>query len=318
MSLSSLRRFSFETKSVCDVYMVKQKNSVSDWIKPIEKAVTDELNKDNNAGLEDYDGSHDMSHFKLVSALSQRLAKTVDANELVCYAAGMLHDIVNLPKNHPNSGECSRLASERAREILTELDFPEDIDNVCHAILTHSYSAEKSGLLPSTLEAKCVQDADRMNALGAFGLMRTFHVSGGMGSKIMDEMDPGAKNRPFNDRANALDHFKVKLDKLYGKMKTDAGKEIAQPLSKFLDDFYDGILQDFEKGNKESGRFQIAEVYHKAGRNRIALFNFEDPLANKTGRVLEPEKYALDGLLKSEDPDILKFIKQFEFEINGY
>lgn len=274
------------------------------WIEPIEMAVKNEFAIKGND-----DAAHDMGHFKRVSTMSVRFAKEENANELVTYAAGMLHDIVNLPKSHPESKNSSFLASSRALIILNELNFPNElIPNVCHAIHAHSFSAN---IETETIEAKCVQDADRMEALGAFGLMRVFYISGKLGSKIMHESDPEGTHRNLDDKEYALDHFHQKLFKLQNTMKTKAGSETAKSLTQFLENFWIDIIQ-----NQQSGPFQIADVYYNAGKNNALLFNSEDPFALK--RDLNPDQFALDALLPSNDPHILKFINQLKFELNGY
>lgn len=281
--------------------------SVLEWIKPIEEAVRDEL-----LATESRDASHDISHLQRVSTLGRRFAKEEKADELVTYAAGMLHDIVNLPKNHPDIKNCSRLASERAAILLDGLNFPKElIPNVCHAIHAHSFSAN---IEPETIEAKCLQDADRMEALGALGLIRLFYVSGKLGNKILDEKDPEGEQRMYNDKKYALDHFPLKLFTLYGTMKTGVGSKTAQPLHAFLKDFRKEIIQDHWKGNKESGPFQIAEVYRNAGHNNRALFDQQDPFATQR-HYLYPDKYALDSLLDSNNSYIKKFVRQLQFEL---
>ncbi len=285
-------------------------NNLSIWLKPIEEAVHKELLEAGND-----DGSHDMGHLQRVSALSRLFTREENGNELIAYAAGMLHDIVNLPKNHPNIKNCSLLASERSREILTTLNFPAAfIPNVCHAIHAHSFSANVE---PKTIEAKCVQDADRMEALGAFGLMRTFYVSGKFRSKILHESDPEGCNRTLNDKEYALDHFPLKLLTLHGTMKTEAGRKTALSLAEFLEEFRKNLIQDYISGNKQSGRFKVAEVYQQAGQKNMALFDLQDPFACN-GRGLDLNTYALDGLLNSNDPYITAFIDQLKFELNGY
>ncbi len=288
----------------------QQAQSYEKWIEPITNAVKAELLATNNQ-----DGSHDFGHLERVSSLAVRFAEKENADVLVCFAAAMLHDIVNLPKNHPDIKLCSKFAAERAETILNQLNFPkESIRNVCHAIHAHSYSAN---IEPETIEAKCVQDADRMEALGAFGLMRVFYVSGQKKTQIMHDKDPQALNRDYDDRTYALDHFQVKLFKLASMMKTRSGKEMAGSLTEFLAEFYKSILVDKIKGDLQSGRFLFAETYYDAGKNNRALFNSEDPFAQK-GRGLEPSKYAVDALLPKEDEFIKAFIEQLRFELNGY
>ncbi|MGK7489577.1 HD domain-containing protein, partial [Salmonella enterica] len=77
-------------------------------------------------------------------------------------------------------------------------DFPaEKLAGICHAIEAHSFSAK---IAPTTPEAKIVQDADRLEALGAIGLARVFAVSGALGVALFDADDPFADRRPLNDK----------------------------------------------------------------------------------------------------------------------
>ncbi|MCP5995663.1 HD domain-containing protein, partial [Klebsiella pneumoniae] len=103
----------------------------------------------------------------------------------------------------------SRLAARKTREILSRdfPDFPPDrYAAVEHAIEAHSFSA---GIAPQSLEAKIVQDADRLEALGAIGLARVFAVSGALGTALFDADDPFAGARALDDKAFALDHFQT-------------------------------------------------------------------------------------------------------------
>ena len=151
------------------------------------------------------DSAHDISHFRRVWKTARTLNQMegAQADELVLLAAAYLHDIVSLPKNHPERHLSSRLAAKEAAIILLELGFPTDkINTVCHAIEAHSFSAN---LPANTLEAKLLQDADRMEALGAIGLARVFYTSGRMEREMFDPYDPLAKHRQLNDMQFALD-----------------------------------------------------------------------------------------------------------------
>lgn len=96
-------------------------------------------------------------------------------------------------------------------------------------------SARKSP--PLTTEAKIVQDADRLEALGAIGLARLFAVSGALGLALFDGEDPFAQHRPLDDKRYALDHFQTKLLKLPQTMQTARGKQLAQHNAQFLVEF---------------------------------------------------------------------------------
>lgn len=190
------------------------------------------------------DSAHDIAHFRRVwkTARQLNLNEGNPANNLVLLAAAYLHDIVSLPKNHPERHLSSRLAAKEAAVILLELCFPyQHIDAVCHAIEAHSFSAN---LEAKTIEAKILQDADRMEALGAIGLARVFYTSGRMERDMFDSYDPLAKHRQLDDLQYALDHFFVKLYKVADSMQTKAGKEMAQQRREFLEQYVSQLLTE--------------------------------------------------------------------------
>ena len=173
------------------------------------------------------DGAHDASHLERVWRNAQALlAHHAEADALVVMAACYLHDLVNLPKNDPGRAQASRRSARLARTELTRLGFPEErLDAVAHAIEAHSFSA---AIAPATLEAKIVQDADRLDSLGAIGLARMFYIAGCMGSALAHPSDPLASDRPLDDRAYSLDHIVVKLATLPAMMQLDAGRALAE------------------------------------------------------------------------------------------
>lgn len=180
------------------------------------------------------DSAHDISHFRRVWMTARKIMIHHQADPLVVLTACYFHDIVSLPKNHPERSQSSRLAARKTRDILHRdfPDFPPDrFAAVEHAIEAHSFSA---GIAPQSIEAKIVQDADRLEALGAIGLARVFAVSGALGVALFDAEDPFADARPLDDRAFALDHFQTKLLRLPDTMQTDVGRDLAQHNADFL------------------------------------------------------------------------------------
>lgn len=173
------------------------------------------------------DGAHDANHLDRVWRNAQALlAHHTDADTLVVLAACYLHDLVNVPKNDPRRARASTLSAALARRRLTDLGFPLDkLDAVAHAIEAHSFSA---AIPATTLEARIVQDADRLDGLGAVGLARMFYIAGRMGSNLAHGADPLAQARPLDDRAYALDHIPAKLAKLPAMMQTEAGRLLAE------------------------------------------------------------------------------------------
>ena len=182
------------------------------------------------------DAAHDASHLDRVWRNARELlAEHPEADVLVVLAACYLHDLVNLPKNDPARATASRQSALLARERLPALGFPpEKLDAVAHAIECHSFSA---AIPPQTLEARIVQDADRLDGLGAVGLARMFYIAGRMGSSLAHGADPLALGRPLDDQAYSLDHIPVKLARLPGMMQTAAGRRLGERRLALLNDF---------------------------------------------------------------------------------
>jgi uncharacterized protein len=182
-----------------------------------------------------HDAAHDINHIKRVVASAKKLCAIEQANINVVLPAAWLHDCVSFPKNHPDNKRASTLAGEKAVEFLTSIDYPtEYLDAIAHAIKTHSYSAN---FTPETLEAQIVQDADRLDGLGAIGVSRCMLVSGKLGSKIYHTEDPFCQSRTPDSKVAAVDHFYEKLFKTAKTMTTKAGLQEAQKRVEFMQRF---------------------------------------------------------------------------------
>lgn len=186
------------------------------------------------------DGSHDVHHARRVLLNAKEIAErgSAPADMHVLTAAAYLHDLVNVPKNSPDRSRASSLSAEAAEPILESLDFnAEEITATQHAIAAHSFSAN---IPPESTEAKILQDADRMESLGALGIARTFYTAGRLSSRLFDGDDPFGADRELNDSRFAIDHFKMKLLGLAETMQTEAGKRVAvertHSMRRFLDD----------------------------------------------------------------------------------
>jgi uncharacterized protein len=199
------------------------------------------------ASTADDDGAHDASHLDRVWRNAQAImagesaasgtsgTSGAQADTLAVLAACYLHDLVNVPKNDPRRAHASRLSSELARSELQRLGFPAaKLDLVAHAIEAHSFSA---AIPATTLEAKIVQDADRLDGLGAVGLARMFYIAGRMGSSLAHGGDPLGIDRALDDKAYSLDHIPVKLAKLPGMMQTAAGRRLGEQRLAMLEAF---------------------------------------------------------------------------------
>ena len=189
------------------------------------------------------DGAHDLPHLQRVWHTVRTLQAEEGGDFEVLLAAVLLHDCVAVEKNSPLRSQASRLAADKAANVLAELAWPASkIAAVSHAIEAHSFSAN---ITPLTLEAKLVQDADRLDSLGMLGVARTFYVAGRMGSALYDPRDPEAKTRDYDDTRFCLDHFQTKLLHLADGFQTGAGQRLAQirhqRLKGFMEQFKEEI-----------------------------------------------------------------------------
>lgn len=193
------------------------------------------------AGLQD--GSHDLSHIHRVWVNAQRIQRVEGGDLEVLLAATVLHDCVAVEKNSPLRDQASTLSADKAASILVGMGWPvQRIEQVAHAVKTHSYSA---GFEPRTIEAKILQDSDRLDALGALGIARCFYTAGLMGSALYDFENPAAQGRAYRDTAYAIEHFQTKLLKLASGFTTGEGARLAAErharLEAFLADFMEEL-----------------------------------------------------------------------------
>lgn len=179
------------------------------------------------------DPAHDFSHVQRVIANCQAIHALDGGEWEIIVAAALLHDIVNLPKNHPNRKEASALSARAAREYLREDFSEEERERICSAILEHSFSLRRA---PGSIEAAILQDADRLDALGAIGVMRTIATGAKMGSAFYKLEDPFAQSRE-PEEGNVVDHFYIKLLKLGEGMNTPTGRRLAHERVEYMRDF---------------------------------------------------------------------------------
>lgn len=192
----------------------------------------------------DEDGSHDFAHLTRVQKNANQIADEI--GEPVCrltvLAAVWLHDIVSLEKNDPRRVATSRLAAAKAKGLLEDACFPpEKLEGTVHAIEAHSFSAN---IEPRSIEAMILQDADRLDALGAVGVARTFYVGGRIGTALCHGEDMLARKRPLDDASYSLDHFQSKILKLPESMKTTPGRRIAEERAAFVRAFVEQFCRE--------------------------------------------------------------------------
>lgn len=188
------------------------------------------------------DAGHDLGHVQRVLRAAERIGIAEGADPQVVLPAAWLHDCVVVAKNSPLRSKASRMAAERAVEFLESIAYDRKlIPAVAHAIAAHSFSA---AIAPETIEAKVVQDADRLEALGALGLARCLMTGGAMGRQLLHADEPFPVDREADDAASSLDHLFVKLLKLPSLMQTRSGRSVAEERAEFLVQFLRALASE--------------------------------------------------------------------------
>ena len=189
----------------------------------------------------DGDPGHDLAHFLRVARWTVRIGGAgVDRREAL--AAALLHDVVNVPKDSPSRARASELCAGVAREVLPRHGFaPGSIDRIADAIRDHSYSR---GAIPETRLGRALQDADRLEALGALGIFRTATCGARMGALYVHPDDPWAAQRELDDSRYTVDHFFVKLLGLPATMLTETGRAEAERRTAFMRAFLDQLASE--------------------------------------------------------------------------
>lgn len=179
------------------------------------------------------DPAHDVEH--LLRVAQSTIALLNDSSRLRdCVCAALLHDVVNLPKNHPDRALASVLSAEVARTLISAELGPEATADVVAAIEDHSYSA---GRRPRSALGEALQDADRLEALGALGIARTFSTGVRLQASYFDPDDPWSERRELNDLRYSVDHFFKKLFLLPATFCTARGRAEALHRTRILESF---------------------------------------------------------------------------------
>lgn len=188
------------------------------------------------------DVAHDIHHIERVVKVAKQLARDESAELAIVVPAAWLHDCFSLPKSHPDRAKASSMAGDKAVKFLTEIGYPEQYyAPIHHAICAHSFSAN---IDPETLEAKIVQDADRLDALGAIGIARCMQVSGALGRSLYALEDPFCTQRQPNDVEFTIDHFFKKLFHISATLNTAAAHKEGELRESKMRDFLHQLAKE--------------------------------------------------------------------------
>jgi len=188
------------------------------------------------------DTAHDFNHIMRVYKIAKKICENENANQKLVLSAVLLHDLVSYPKSDKRSKLSSLHSSIKAKTILSKYNYSEsEIRIICDAIKEHSFSVN---CIPSTLEGKILQDADRLDALGAIGISRVFAISGSEHRAFYNPIDPFCTKRKPDDKNWSLDHFFIKLLRLESLMNTKHAKIEAKKRTKILRQFLRDLRQE--------------------------------------------------------------------------
>jgi uncharacterized protein len=175
------------------------------------------------------DAAHDFDHVLRVTALAIHIAQAEGADVEIVRTAALLHDI-GLDNGRVGHEE---VAAERARGILAGQS-QEKVEAVTQAIRSHRFRA---GPPPQTLEARCLFDADKLDAIGAIGVARVFAFGGAAGQQLWAEVPEGYDEHSGGEHT-PVHEFVVKLAKIQDRLTTETGRRIGQARHDFMAAFF--------------------------------------------------------------------------------
>jgi len=198
--------------------------------------------KSESKEIMDNDFAHDFDHVMRVYKNAQKICKKEKANEKLVLCSALLHDIVSYPKSDKRSKLSPIESAQKSKFILKKYNFSkEEIIIISDAIRDHSFSQNKT---PKSIVGKILQDADRLDAIGAIGIARVFATGGSLKRQFYNIDDPFCKTRKPNDKIWTVDHFYQKLLKLESLMNTKSGKMEAQERTKVLKEFLNQLKKE--------------------------------------------------------------------------
>jgi uncharacterized protein len=186
--------------------------------------------------------AHDELHVARVMDSARKIAHAEGADLDVCVTAALLHELFNHPKGHPESSRSGDVCAEHATVLLREHGYDEPfIERVAYCIRVHAFSR---GIMPETLEAKVLQDADRLDAIGAIGIARLFATSAEMKRPFYALDDPFCRAREPDDKQWGIDHFYRKLLRIGDGLHTATARAIAGERIAFMRAYLDQLERE--------------------------------------------------------------------------
>lgn len=200
--------------------------------------------------------AHNLDHVMRVHNLCILLAKYEENVDLeILIPAALLHDIARVEESEDKTGKTDHavLGGEIAADILKTLGYEKlKIEKIKHCIITHRF---RTGNEPETIEAKILFDADKLDAIGAVGIARSFMLSGQYGQRLVlnksiDKYlaDNTVENGRIKDNSKHTPfiEYEIKYKKIPDKLYTNKAKEIGNDRLKFMGEFFDRLKSEVE------------------------------------------------------------------------
>ena len=212
-----------------------------------KRAIIEKITKVVRQKLDGEGSGHDWWHVYRVWKMAVRIGKEEGADIFVVELAALLHDIADWKFY----GGDDTVGPRVARQILSEHDVPEDVvARVCEIISAMSFKGAGVRDNVLTLEGKVVQDADRLDAIGAIGIARTFAYGGHKGREIYNpEQKPvvhKTKEEYIKGSGHTVNHFYEKLLLLKDRMNTQAARQLAEDRHRFMEEYLDRFFEEWE------------------------------------------------------------------------
>lgn len=182
-------------------------------------------------------GAHDWDHIQRVLQLAKKIGKNKDINLEVLRLSIILHDVARLEESKTMGKIChAKLGAKMARNILKQHNYDENIiRKVEHCILSHRITTD---ILPETIEAKILFDADTLDSLGAIGIGRAFAFAGEHGAKVHNNNIDIEKTKSYTKEDTAYREYLNYSKNIANKLYTKKGKRIAKKRIKFMKNFF--------------------------------------------------------------------------------
>ena len=215
-----------------------------------KKRIVVEIEKEAKNFFEDTSGCHDWTHIERVRKMALYIGKSEKADLFVLEIAAILHDIGRREEMKARGAYChAEEGAKMAKEILEKYDLNKvQSGNILHCIESHRYRNAK---VPTTLEAKILFDADKLDSLGAIGIGRIFLFAGSMGSGCLytgneKKLAKSGLHLSYTKEDSAALEYEVKLKFIKSKMLTKTGKIVAKERHYFMKNYFNQFWKEIK------------------------------------------------------------------------